>query len=100
MTRAAAAMTLKALSLNNRGYERSEHPRQTIDRAAMTLKASSLNNRGYERSEHPRMKRAAEPSTLKGSPTVIVALCPRTGHSFRVPPTILVFRRSFGHCGY
>ena len=35
-----------------------------------TLKASSLNNRGYERSEHPRLVVAESITTLTGSPTL------------------------------
>ena len=36
--------------------------------ATKTLKASSLINRGYERSEHPRLVVAVSVSTLTGSP--------------------------------
>ena len=35
-----------------------------------TLKASPINNRGYERSEHPRIAGVWVTSTLKGSPVL------------------------------
>ena len=41
-----------------------------------TLKASPLNNRGYERSEHPRIAGVWITSTLKGSPIAAVGAHP------------------------
>ena len=38
--------------------------------ATKTLKASSLINRGYERSEHPRLVVAVSVSTLQGRPFI------------------------------
>ena len=37
-----------------------------------TASRSSLNNRGYERSEHPRIKSAIEASTLKECPNSVM----------------------------
>ena len=42
------------------------------DTTKLTATRSPLNNRGYERSEHPRLSDAREISTLKECPIIII----------------------------
>ncbi len=54
----------------------------TINR---TLKASTLSNRGYERSEHPRIANAIEDSTLRECPNSVMGDTFRVDVSLIVP---------------
>ncbi len=54
-----------------------------------TLKASPLNNRGCERSEHPRIAGVWVTSTLKGSPVLTGGAPVSTGDPFSNYPQVV-----------